>query len=60
MILDIKSIPQNAKKRILHFRIYFNCLNPLYLLNFFRKNDIKFSTRDIKLIDNFSKGGYEI
>jgi hypothetical protein len=60
MILDIKSIPQNAKKRILHFRIYLNHLNPLYLLTFFRKNYIKFSTRDIKLIDNFSKGGYEI
>ena len=60
MILDIKSIPQNAKKRRLHFWIYFNCLNPLYLLTFFRKNYIKFSTRDIKLIDNFSKGGYEI
>ena len=60
MILDIKSIPQNAKKRILHFWIYFNCLNPMYLLTFFRKNYIKFSTRDIKLIDNFSKGGYEI
>ena len=60
MILDIKSIPQNAKKRILHFWIDVNRLNPLYLLIFFRKNDIKFSTRDIKLIDNFSKGGYEI
>ena len=60
MILDIKSIPQNAKKRILHFWIYVNRLNPLYLLAFFRKNYIKFSTRDIKLIDNFSKGGYEI
>ena len=60
MILDIKSIPQNAKKRILHFWIYFNQLNPLYLLTFFRKNYIKFSTRDIKLNDNFSKGGYEI
>ena len=60
MILDVKSIPQNAKKRILHFWIYFNRLNHLYLLNFFRKNDIKFSTRDIRYIDNFSKGGYEI
>ena len=60
MILDIKSIPQNAKKRILHFWIYLNCLNPLCLLAFFRKNYIKFSTRDIKLNDNFSKGGYEI
>lgn len=60
MILDIKSIPQNAKKRILRFWIYLNCLNPLYLLAFFRKNYIKFSTRDIKLNDNFSKGGYEI
>ena len=60
MILDIKSIPQNAKKRILHFWIYVNHLNLLYLLTFFRKNYIKFSTRDIKLIDNFSKGGYEI
>jgi hypothetical protein len=60
MILDIKSIPQNAKKRILHFWIYFNRLNPLYLLNFFKKNDIKYSTRNIKLNDNFSKGGYEI
>ena len=60
MILDIKSIPQNAKKRILHFGIYFNRPNPLYLLTFSRKNYIKFSTRDIKLNDNFSKGGYEI
>ena len=60
MILDIKSIPQNAKKRILHFWIYFNQLKLLYLLTFFRKNYIKFSTRDIKLIDNFLKGGYEI
>ena len=60
MILDIKSIPQNAKKRILHFWIDVNRLNPLCLLNFFRKNYIKFSTRDIKLNDNFSQGGYEI
>ena len=60
MILDVKSIPPNAKKRILHFGIYVNRLNPLYLLNFFRKNYIKFSTRDIKLIDNFLQGGYEI
>lgn len=60
MNFDVKSIPPNAKKRILHFWIYFNCLNPLYILAFFGKNYIKFSTRDIKLIDNFSKGGYEI
>lgn len=60
MILDVKSIPQNAKKRILHFWIYFNRQNRLYLLTFFEKIYVKFSTRDIKLIDNFSKGGYEI
>ena len=60
MILDIKSISQNAKKRILHFWIYFNRLNPLYLLTILRKNNIKFSTRDIRYTDNFSKGGYEI
>ena len=60
MILDIKSIPQNAKKRILHFWIYFNQLNPLYLLTFFRKNYIKFSTRDVRYYDKFLKGGHEI
>ena len=60
MILDIKSIPQNAKKRILHFWIDVNRQNPLYLLTFFEKIYVKFSTRDIKLNDNFSKGGYEI
>lgn len=60
MILDVKSIPPNAKKRILHFWIYFNRLNPLYLLTFFEKIYVKFSTRDIKLIDNFLQGGYEI
>ena len=59
MILDIKSIPQNAKKTILLFWIYFNRLNPLYLVTFFEKEDIKLSTRDIRYIDNFSKGGYE-
>ena len=60
MILDIKSIPQNAKKRILHFWIYFNQLNPLYLQTFFRKNYIKFSTRDVRYYDKFLKGGHEI
>ena len=60
MILDVKSIPQNAKKSILHFCIYSNCLNLLFLLTFFEKKDINLSTRDIKLIDNFLQGGYEI
>ena len=60
MILDVKSIPQNAKKRILHFWIYFNRLNSLYLLTFFEKIYVNFSTRDIKLIDNFLQGGYKI
>ena len=60
MNFDVKSIPQNAKKRILHFWIYFNRQNPLYLLTFFEKIYVKFSTRDIRYIDNFSKGGYEI
>ena len=60
MILDIKSIPQNAKKRILLFGICFNYLNPLYLQTFFRKNYIKFSTRDVRYYDKFLKGGHEI
>jgi hypothetical protein len=60
MILDIKSIPPNAEKRILHFWIDVNRLNPLCLLTFFEKLYVKFSTRDIRYIDNFSKGGYEI
>ena len=60
MILDVKSIPQNAKKRILHFWIYFNQLNLLFLLTFFEKEDINLSTRDVRYYDKFLKGGHEI